>query len=210
MPNQTFFRLPEEKRRRLLDAAWREFGAVRFDEASINRIIRGADISRGSFYQYFADKEDLFFYMLGTLKDESLALLNGALEDTEGDPFDAALLVFDRLFGADGQIRPSMTRVLTVLHLNQTMDVSQLLISRVYADREMQELAARVNWAGLRQRDRAFQCDVSALLVFSFAFSLRMVLAGAPPAEARERLTGRLDLLRRGSEARFVPVGRTG
>lgn len=210
MPNQTFFRLPEEKRRRLIDAAWQEFMAVRFDEASINRIIRGAGISRGSFYQYFADKEDLFFYMLGTLKDESLALLGGAMDEAAGDPFDATLVLFDRLFGADGRIRPAMARVLTVLHLNHTMDVSQLLINRIYADREMMEIAERVNLAGLRQRDRSFLCDVSTLLVFSFAFALRNVLAGAPSAEERERLVGRIDLLRRGSEAVPVPVGRTG
>ena len=56
MPSNTFFRLPEEKRQRLLDAAWEEFSRVSFADASINQIIRAANISRGSFYQYFTDK----------------------------------------------------------------------------------------------------------------------------------------------------------
>lgn len=34
-----------------------------FDEVSINRIIRSAGISRGSFYTYFEDKEDLLGYI---------------------------------------------------------------------------------------------------------------------------------------------------
>ena len=51
MPKSTFFRLPEEKRGRLMDAAWAEFTRVSFAEASINRIIRSAQIPRGSFYQ---------------------------------------------------------------------------------------------------------------------------------------------------------------
>jgi AcrR family transcriptional regulator len=49
MPYQTFFNLPEEKRKRILDAAWKEFTTVSFSEASINRIIHAAEISRGSY-----------------------------------------------------------------------------------------------------------------------------------------------------------------
>ena len=51
MPKPTFFRLPEEKRARLLNAAWDEFTRVSLSEASINSIIRAANIPRGSFYQ---------------------------------------------------------------------------------------------------------------------------------------------------------------
>ena len=63
MPSDTFFRLPEAKRERLMEAAWDEFTAVRCSDASINKIIRSAGIPRGSFYQYFADKDDLFLYL---------------------------------------------------------------------------------------------------------------------------------------------------
>ena len=36
-----------------------------YDDASINQMIQESDISRGSFYMYFHDKEDLYFYLLG-------------------------------------------------------------------------------------------------------------------------------------------------
>ena len=55
MPTSTFYRLPEEKRDRLMKAVWKEFTRVPYTEASINRIILGAKIPRGSFYQYFLD-----------------------------------------------------------------------------------------------------------------------------------------------------------
>ena len=58
MPSATFFNLPEEKRQRLIEVAWDEMTAVSFDKVSINRIIQNANISRGSFYQYFADKAE--------------------------------------------------------------------------------------------------------------------------------------------------------
>lgn len=53
MPTDTFFRLPEEKRARILEGAWSEFTAVPYAEASINRIVQTSRIPRGSFYQYF-------------------------------------------------------------------------------------------------------------------------------------------------------------
>lgn len=65
MPTSTFFRLPEEKRQRLIEAAWEEFTQNSFSDVSINQIIRAAGIPRGSFYQYFADKGDLFFFFAG-------------------------------------------------------------------------------------------------------------------------------------------------
>ena len=59
----------EEKRQRLLTAARKEFKRIRFSDVSINRIILNACIPRGSFYQYFEDKEDLFRYLMGDMRD---------------------------------------------------------------------------------------------------------------------------------------------
>ena len=59
MPTNTFFHLPEEKQQRLLDAAQIEFSRHSLQEASIANIVKLAEIPRGSFYQYFENKEDL-------------------------------------------------------------------------------------------------------------------------------------------------------
>ena len=50
MPTQTFFNLPKDKQQRLLDAAATEFSRAPLKDASINNIIKLAEISRGSFY----------------------------------------------------------------------------------------------------------------------------------------------------------------
>ena len=52
-----------------MDAAWEEFTTNSYTDASINRIIQKAHIPRGSFYQYFQDKEDLFWYLFGGMHD---------------------------------------------------------------------------------------------------------------------------------------------
>ncbi|MCC6603982.1 MAG: TetR/AcrR family transcriptional regulator [Anaerolineae bacterium] len=64
MPKETFFNLPEAKRQRLIDLALAEFAENDYDTASISRIVAQACIAKGSFYQYFENKEDLYTYLL--------------------------------------------------------------------------------------------------------------------------------------------------
>ncbi len=64
MPKPTFFNLTKEKQQILISAAKKEFSRVPLYEASIANIIKDAGIPRGSFYQYFEDKEDVFFFLL--------------------------------------------------------------------------------------------------------------------------------------------------
>lgn len=64
MPKNTFFNLPEEKRQHLLEIALAEFANNDYPNASISRIVAQAGIAKGSFYQYFTDKEDLYHYLL--------------------------------------------------------------------------------------------------------------------------------------------------
>jgi len=63
MPKDTFFNLPADKRALICKVAIQEFGEYSFDRASINRIVARAGIAKGSFYQYFEDKQDLFLYL---------------------------------------------------------------------------------------------------------------------------------------------------
>ena len=59
MPKETFLKLPEEKKNKIIKAAKKEFERVPFEQTSIKNIVEEAEIARGSFYQYFNSKEDL-------------------------------------------------------------------------------------------------------------------------------------------------------
>ena len=73
MPKQTFINLPEEKRNVILNAAIDEFAEYGFESASINRIVSNSGISKGSFYQYFEDKRDVFMHLLTVIEQEKMA-----------------------------------------------------------------------------------------------------------------------------------------
>ena len=60
MPRPRFQRLSKAKRERIMEAAAREFAAQGYFDASLNRILQEASISKGAAYYYFDDKADLF------------------------------------------------------------------------------------------------------------------------------------------------------
>lgn len=94
LPKQTFFNLPEEKRDTLIHAAKNEFSRVSLYEASIANIVKEADIPRGSFYQYFEDKDDLYFYLLDKQGEELWKTLITNLKEHQGDLFESLLDLF--------------------------------------------------------------------------------------------------------------------
>lgn len=83
MPKPTFFNLPEAKRERIFQAALEEFAAHPYPQASLNRIVARAGIPKGSLYQYFSGKEDLFRYCLERLGQEKARYLLPVLAQAE-------------------------------------------------------------------------------------------------------------------------------
>ena len=76
MPKQTFFNLPDEKREVIINAAIDEFAEYGLENASTNRIVANSGISKGSFYQYFEDKQDVFMYLISLLEQEKIAFFS--------------------------------------------------------------------------------------------------------------------------------------
>jgi len=84
VPKDTFLNLPDEKRTVITEAAIDEFAAYSYEQASVNRIVANAGIAKGSFYQYFEDKKDLYFYILNLIGEQKLNYLSPAMQNTDG------------------------------------------------------------------------------------------------------------------------------
>lgn len=88
MPTERFYRLPKEKADAIRMAAIREFKRVPPEEVSINRIIRDADISRGSFYTYFEDKKELLKWLIADGVKETQRFYVKTIQENGGDIWD--------------------------------------------------------------------------------------------------------------------------
>ena len=79
----TFDNIAPEKRERIINAATAEFALKGFENANINNIAKKADVSVGSLYKYFENKQDMFLtiihYSIATMED----MLNELLESNE-------------------------------------------------------------------------------------------------------------------------------
>ncbi|MDW2798555.1 TetR family transcriptional regulator [Clostridium boliviensis] len=85
MPTERFYNLPAEKKKLIRDAATEEFIRVPFEKASINKIIKSAGISRGSFYTYFVDKRDVLGYIFEDAGDNFQESWVRCAEKSNGD-----------------------------------------------------------------------------------------------------------------------------
>ncbi len=86
---ETFEKISESKRGRILSIATTEFAKKGFKGANINEIARKANISIGSMYTYFETKENLYL----TVVDEVYKHLENAIASTDVDEGD----IFDKL-----------------------------------------------------------------------------------------------------------------
>lgn len=199
MPSGTFFRLPEEKRRKLLLAARHEFARAPYADASINRIIREAGIPRGSFYMYFTDKGDLFRYLMEEYGGYLTELLERFLVQEKGD----LLAAFEGLFGfaLDRCREPgadeAVGNLLDILHHNAALRHDALLpalrpeqlLERVKPAVDLEKLALR------RPEDLP---DVFHILMGVTGPLLCAAVQAEDTAPARARYRNLLDILRRG------------
>lgn len=64
MPKDTFFNLNEEKQEKVVRSAIAQFTGNGYEKANIATIAKNAGIAKGSMYQYFENKKELFLYCL--------------------------------------------------------------------------------------------------------------------------------------------------
>ena len=198
MCSETFLRLPEEKKHRFLEAAWEEFSRVPLMEASINKIVLRARIPRGSFYQYFADKKDLFSYLVQSIMDHCLDEYNKILVQEKGNIFRTQMRCFDLVL-LEKDPDPLFERGMEILHRNpvmllQAINENQMAHCVWEATKENVDLSLFRNQT-LEVVEQAFVMSLLALV-----FAMGDALARPEQVEqCRKELLTRIDVLKYGS-----------
>lgn len=198
MPTETFLRLPEEKRGRFLEAAWAEFTRVKFADASINQIVRQAGIPRGSFYQYFADKEELFSYLLGDIQERSIQFFGELLRGTGGDLFQLHLALYDDITRGGGEQRPMLDRCIRMLQINPGIDL-QKLMSGVCQQDFPPELLEKVQVSRLNRQDQGYVRRVFLMTMGVLARAIMDALLQPERAgEVRREMEAQMEIIKNG------------
>lgn len=207
MPKQTFYKLPQEKQERILAAAKREFTHVRYDDASINQIVREAGIPRGSFYQYFEDKQDIFLYFLKDYRKEILSGFSECVRNLSGNFF-AALDTFIAGFIEESYREPErgFRMIISEPWIFELIWKDMLEQEALDADvcRSRKEDSIVIDWSLLDLRDQEEIEIFVHILGAVIHDSLRDVFLGNEMtlAEAKKIFHERLDCLRRHYEKR--------
>ena len=151
MIKRTFYNLPEQKRQRIIDAIVEEFSSSSTEKVSINRIVKAANISRGSFYQYFDDKVDLVEVLTKSFVDLSIEGANKALEYSNGDIFYTYEKLFEIItnFAQDKTQKVILKNLLRSLRANDDL-VSEYLLNRFNGFEELNKIAKQYNTDNLK------------------------------------------------------------
>ena len=196
MPTSTFFNLPPPKRERLLRAAEAEFVRKPFNEASINRIIQAAEIPRGSFYQYFEDKTDLFRYILGGFSRRLEEGILACLDACGGDLLAVPLALFDRVLACIREDQAGFHALTGIVRQNVGMDACQLWDLSGIA----QAVLDRADMSRLRVSGPEEQFALLDLLLSCTAQALMAASCGKLPVEeCRKRLVNKIAIIRHGA-----------
>lgn len=88
MPTVTWARVDPARRAAVIEAAEAEFGAHGFSNGSLNVIARRAGVAKGSLFQYFADKRDLYAYIADVASQRVRAYVEATIRELDpGRPF---------------------------------------------------------------------------------------------------------------------------
>lgn len=139
MPKATFNNLSDDKKRRIFDAAVKEFSTQRFSQASINQIVKEAGIPRGSFYQYFNDKEDLFLYMFTEIAEEKKKVaFEKVFRDHDYDFLEACSLSVEATYEW-AMAKPEYSRIGLLMEIDESEFIVNLRNESVKVLKEMIE-----------------------------------------------------------------------
>ncbi|HNP19258.1 MAG TPA: TetR/AcrR family transcriptional regulator [Fulvivirga sp.] len=78
MPSSTFNKLNSTKKANFTDACITEFGQNGYQGASISAIVKQLKMAKGSVYQYFTDKDDLYAYLVNQSLETKEELISRA------------------------------------------------------------------------------------------------------------------------------------
>lgn len=150
MIKQTFNNLTEKKKKELIDIARKEFASHPLHEATVSNIARDFGIARSSFYNYFDNIDDLFYYILNEYKLKIKIELENNLEEYDGDIFTTFIETFNYIVDNINE------GIIKNVFINSNCHVQNHILPSPETDEyldEMKDIIKRINKKGYKMKD---------------------------------------------------------
>lgn len=172
----TFDNISEEKRRKILETATKEFAKKGYHDASISSIASKSGISVGAVYKYFDNKQDLFLTIVDHSIDRMETLLVG-LAKADEDVINKVEKILREI------IKESREDGILIKLYNSMTAISDKKLAKQFAV-EMESLTARIYTEAIieGQKNGEIRQDidpgVAALLIDNLFMNLQFSYAG--------------------------------
>jgi AcrR family transcriptional regulator len=203
MPNQTFYNLPEEKKERITQAIIDECSTHTFEHINLSNIVRNSNIPRGSFYQYFKDKSDVFDFVYGYIGQVKMKFIGDLMHPSHDIPF---LKRFESVYIAGMHFASSYPKLMKA--------GQKMMESEIFKQNDMLKKATDaaiqfyVNFIKIDQQKGLIRSDIdpvllaSVMIEFSNKVSLAEYMKDTVDQHAIEyKVKGLIDLIKRGIDA---------
>lgn len=200
MPKQTFLHLAIDKQETLLQAAKKEFSRVPLHDASIANIIKDAGIPRGSFYQYFEDKEDLYLYLLNQLSQSNNERFIAILKEKKGDLFETFIESFQ--FMIENQRKEKNESFFKNAFLNMNYKLENTLANRIYEENKRSqylEMVQLIDTENLNiDEEGELHHIIKIIMAITFHNLVQMFVKELSEEETLKNYLKQIELLKRG------------
>ncbi|MBD9159265.1 MAG: TetR/AcrR family transcriptional regulator [Clostridiales bacterium] len=197
MPKQTFFNLKEDKKEKIERALIKEFSRNSFEKASISNIILEANIPRGSFYQYFEDKEDAIYYIIDKYLEKEKNKIYQYLLRNKGDIFETAVNIYEDMAkitekDENERLFKNILQEVKKNNINIFGECKEMLRSKRTIEKMINKEELKI------ENDDDLQYFLKILNAIVRAISMEVVLKKITFEEGKQRLIREIEILKKG------------
>lgn len=196
MPKETFHHLSVEKREKIENALEKEFERTTFEKASISNIIEEAKIPRGSFYQYFENKDDAIKYIMKKYMLLEKETVKKILLETKGNIFEATLGIFNYM---TSEVYGD-TKINLYKNIMQELKKNNInLFNTIQENEEIKEFNQLIDLSILNlKEEKELKYIMKIISTIVRTASINVCSGILSIEEAREELKKQIEILKRG------------
>ncbi len=200
MPTNTFFKLSKEKQNNIIEASLKEFKRVLLRDASINKIIKDANIPRGSFYNYFEDINDLYIYSIYKYRKKFINLFKQSLNNKQGDLVETTKIIYDEIIYHCTRDDNKQLIKNIFLNFNYNISIKNRLECEQLNDKyEIIKILEQIDKKKLNiKTEEELLYIIDMIIGFVMHGLIEIFLDNKKPEQIREKINIQLDILKRG------------